>query len=66
MVSNVVITYTIRDLRVVTSSRRYTPYRTVILSHDFLCNGNEIVTIAYDQTYTKIGRTIVYTTGRWY
>ena len=61
--SSLVITYTIRDLRVVTSSHRYTPYHTIILSYNFLGNGKEIVTLAYDQTYTKIGCTIVYTTG---
>ena len=48
---------------VVNSNRKYTPYRTINISNDFLCNGMEILTISYDQTYTKIGRTIVYTTG---
>jgi len=63
MKSSLVITYTIWDLRVVTSSRKYTSYRTIILSYDALCNGKQILIIAYDQTYAKIGRTIVYTAG---
>ena len=61
--SNLVNTYTIRDLRVATSSRKYTPYSTINISYDFLYNGKEIVTIAYDQTYAKIGCTIFYTMG---
>jgi len=65
MKSSLFITYTIRDLHVVTSSRKYTQYRKINRSYDFLCNGKEIVTIEYDQTYVKIGRTIVYTTGSW-
>ena len=61
MKSSLVITYTMWDLSLVTSSRKYTSYRTIIISYDISCNGKEIRTIAYDQTYTKIGRTIVYT-----
>ena len=63
MKSSLVITNTISDLRVVTSSRKYTPYSTNNLGYDYLYNGKEIVTIAYDQTYTQIGRKTVYTTG---
>ena len=63
--SCLIITYTIRYLRVVTSSRKYTPYHTIIISCDLLCNGMEIVTIAYDQTDTTICCTIVYTMGPW-
>ena len=42
------------DLRVVTSSRKYTPYRTINLIY----NGKEIVTLAYDQTFAQIGCTL--------
>ena len=59
MKRSLVITYSRCDL--LTSSGKYTPYRTINISNDFLCNGMEILTISYDQTYTKIGRTIVYT-----
>ena len=63
MKRSLVITYTILDLQVITSSFKYIPYRTMNLDYKCLCNGMEIVTIAYDQIYAKIGCTIVYTTG---
>jgi len=48
------------DLRVVTSSRKYTPYRTIILSYDLLCNGKEIVTITnYKLTLKSVVRLFI-------
>ena len=47
-------------------SRKYTPYLTINLSQDFLCDGKEIVTIAYNKTCTHIGHMIVYTTSPGY
>ena len=58
---SLVITYTIWNLRVVTSGRKYMAYIKTNLSYDFLCNGKDVVTITYYQSYTKIGRTSVYT-----
>ena len=60
MKSSLVITYTMWDLRVVTSSRKYTPYRTIILSYDLLCNGKEIVTITnYKLTLKSVVRLFI-------
>ena len=58
MKSSFVITYTMLDLRVVTSSRKYTPYRTIWAMIFYAT-----VRKSYNPIYAKIVCTIVYTAG---